>query len=551
MKRYRYFSLLLFVVVLLSIVCFHSSINLKDRVKPPSEMWGRHITLGITDYKKIPAINTEGTDTIALFADENGFQRVVVDGKGFIVDKKTVSIKDYRPDRLVKYQLKSNKLFWTENYDLFYTELGNGEPTKKKLLSDIVDFELVDTGGGIAIAAASNNSIALYEFSDNGLTKPAAEAQTKGMVYINAIKDSKNNFYIAGVSRNSPTEYGLMLWSYDSQTGRLIERIEPALIENNTTTREGSNSINNLELGIDEKNIYIFYEIGKASSQGMVARTYMGRIPTDSKNVERLTFERLKLDDADEGKETYISSLRCLDGESDKLSVIITTPIKTSVRREGSELVYLIIKDGKVVYKSTATNTGQWNSLTSINKLGDQLVATFLQTKGGNQYEVNLTSTAEGYKGNINRVTASDIKYSVMDTVGAYVFSFFVIFINLITVSLVLLWAISVDFFEWKFFFRNPLITFRIGALAETFLMYFSIRRIYRNAESVTFMPDILKHGLSPIVILLITAAISYIIVRLYKKSKSELSSFQELALFVLVHNIFVYFLYTAYIARF
>jgi hypothetical protein len=145
MKRYGYLALILFLVVLLSIVCFHTSVNLKERVSPPSEMWGRNITLGITNYKKAPGIYTKGTDVIAIFADENGFQRVAIDKKGFITEKRPVSIKDYRSDRLVKYQVVSDKLFWTENYDLFYADLGNSKPAKKKLLSDIVDFELVDT----------------------------------------------------------------------------------------------------------------------------------------------------------------------------------------------------------------------------------------------------------------------------------------------------------------------------------------------------------------------------------------------------------------------
>lgn len=551
MKKFGYLSLLLFVVGLLSIIIFHSSINLKERVKPPSEMWGRHVSLGITDYKKAPSISAEGKNIIVLFADEKGFQRVVVDGKGAIADKKAVNIKDYMPARLVKYRLIANKLFWTENYDLFYADLENSEPVKNKLLADILDFDLLDTGDGIVIAAAAKNSIALYDFSDNGLVKPAAEASVKGVAYINAAKDSKDHLYIVGVSSKSSSDYGLMLWSYDSSAGKLIERIEPVLIDNYTTSREGSNSINNLELGIDRKDIYVFYEVGKASSQGMVARTYMGCVPKDSKSVEKLSFERLRLGDGSEKEDIYISSLKCLEGESDKLGMIITTPIRTSVSREGSELVYLVVENGNVTEKSIATNTGQWNALATINKLGDQYTATFLQTKGGTQYTVNLTSTAEEYKTIINKTTMSDIKYSVMDTIGAYVFSVFTIFFNLLSVSFILLWPIAVDFFEWKFFFNNPLVTFRIGVLAETFMMYFGIARIYKNEQSVAFMPDILKNGLSAIGILLVTAAISYIIVRLYRKSREDLHSFPELGLFILIHNILVYFLYTAYIPKF
>lgn len=551
MKRHKYSALLLFITVLLAIVCFHSGMNLKERVAPPSEMWGRHISLGITNFKKTPGVFTEGKNTIVVFPDEKSFQRVEIDGKGFISDRRTIDIKDYIPARLVKYQIGAGKLFWTENYDLCYVDLESSPLIKQKLLSGILDFQLLENGSEIAIAASAKNSISLYDFSGNGLLKTRAEAQVKDITYINAAKDRNGYIYVAGVSRINPSEYELRLMSCDSSSDSLVERIEPVIIENLTTTREGSNSVNNLELGFDNRDIYLFYEIGKASSQGMVARTYMGRFPKASGRVEKLNFERLKLDSSNEKEETYISSLKCLQGDSDKLSMVMTTPIRTSVSREGSELVYLVMEDGNITFKRIASNTGQWNSFTTINKLGDQYIATFLQAIGGTSYIVNLTSTDEDYKTNINRTTMNDIKLSVMDTVGAYVFSFFAIFINLLTVSFILLWPIAVDFFEWRFFFNNPLVTFRIGALAETFLMYFSIARIYRNQEALTFMPAILKHGLSPVVMLLITAALSYIIVGLYRKSKVDLHSFPELGLFVLMHNIFVYFLYTAYIARF
>jgi hypothetical protein len=274
-------------------------------------------------------------------------------------------------------------------------------------------------------------------------------------------------------------------------------------------------------------------------------------VPKASEQIEKLSFERLRLDKDSADKDVFISSLRCVEGESGKLSMIVTTPIRTSIKKEGSELVYMEMEDGSVAYKSIATNTGQWNAIASITKLGDNYAATFLQAKGGSQYLVSLTSTAEEYRANINKTTMEDIKYSVLDTIGAYVISFFSIIANLIAVCFVLLWPLGVDFFEWKFFFRNPLITFRIGVLAETFLMYFSIRRIYANEESVAFMPEILQHGLTAAGILLATAAIAYIIVRLYRRSKSDSSNFAELGLFILIHNIFIYFLYTAYIVRF
>lgn len=551
MKRLKYSALLVFTAVLLSIVVFHSGMNLKERVKPPSEMWGRHLSIGITDFRKSPSVFTQGRKTIAIFADEKGFKWVEMDKSGLLTDEISFTIKDYVPERLVKYQSAGGTLFWTENYDLFYTELKAGELNKKQLLSGILDFQLVENNGSIAIAVSTNAGISLYGFEQSGAVKLLAEAQVKEASNIDAAMDGRGDIFIVGASRTSPTDYELRLFRYGQEAGSLAEMIETVRIENFSTTREGSNSMNNLELGLTDNDVYVFYEIGKYSSQGIVARTYIGHIPKASGKIESLKFERFNPEENSEGKETYIASLKCLDGESDRLSMVFTTPIRTSVSREGSEVVYAVMEDGKITYKSIATNTGQWNSFASIHKLEGQYVASFLQTIGGTRYIVNLTSTAEEYKANLNDTVMADIKASVMDTIGAYVFSFFAIFINLITVSFILLWPITVDFFEWKYFFNKPLLTFRLGVLAETLLMYFCVDRIYRNPESVAFMPEILKYGFSPVVILLATAAIAYLIVRMYRKSKRDLHSFTELALFTLIHNTFIYFLYTAYIARF
>ncbi|HYF75370.1 MAG TPA: hypothetical protein VD757_02180, partial [Candidatus Nitrosocosmicus sp.] len=551
MKRYGYLALLLFSAVLISIVCFHSWMNLQEIVAAPSEMWGRHMTIGVTEFKKSPTIYTKSKSIIAIFADEKGFNKVEVDGMGNIIAEKSINIEGYYPSRLIKYQAQGNKLFWTENYDLFCTELQEGKLNKKKLLSEVLDFQLVEQEAGTVAAVSTKAAVSLYSVSEQGTAIPIAEAQVNDAAYISAAVDSRGSIYIAGASRTSPTDYELRLFMYDPAVPGLVERTEPVMIENYSTSREGSNSMNNLELGFDRDNVYVFYEIGKSSSQGLVARTYIGRIPRASGKLEKLVFERFKLEEGSKDTETYISSLKCLDNSGDDLSMIMTTPVRTSVKREGSELVYAAMEDGKLAYKSIATNTGQWNSFTGITRLEDQYVASFLQTIGGTSYIVNLTSTGEEYKANHNKTTMADIKASAMGTIGAYVFSIFTIFINLLIVAFILLWPISVDFFEWKYFFKNPLITFRIGAFAETFMMYFSIARIYRNAESVTFMPEILKHGLTPLGVLLVTAGLSYYILRLYRKSKSDLHSFTELALFILIHNIFVYFLYTAYIARF
>lgn len=551
MKKYKLMAFSLFIVVMLSIITFHSSINVVERVTPPSAMWARHISVGVTDFRKAPSSFAEGDKLGIIFADEKGFKKVLVDKKGSIVESKTIQIKDYRPTKLVKYQSSGNQLFWTENYDLYCADITNASPSKTLLLSEILDYFPISYGNKTLIAVAAKDTLSLYSFSDGAISKLSEDVKVKDIYYIAAARDKNGDMYVVAVSKNSPTEYGLRLFSYGKGEGKAVERITPAAIENISTTREGSNSMNNLQVAFDDKDIYVFYEIGKSSSQGMVARTYMGRVSRDSEGKPAIDFSRLNLNNNEEAKETYISSLDCLDGVSDKVDAIIITPVRTSIKREGSEIMFISIDDGKVVEKSVASNTGEWNRFAELEKVDGEYMAAFLQTLGGIHYKINVAGTGIEFKNNLNKTTFTDIKYSVMDTVGGYVFSFFPIFINLLITAPILLWPIAVDFFEWNVFFRNPLLTLNVGVAAETAAMGYSISRIYLNKESVAYMPALLRHPASPFAALLLTACISYIFIRLFRRSKTDLHSFPELALFMLVHNIIVYFLYTAYIARF
>jgi len=551
MKKYKIMAFSVFFVVILSIVIFHTTMNVIEIVQPPSEMWGRHINAGTTEFRKAPSVFEESGNLVIIYADKTGFRKLAIDNTGTVVETGYITIENYKPDKLVKYQSIGKELFWTENYDLYFADTTIQNAPKKKLLEEVLDYHIVKTENGIFIAAASKDTLSLYSFADGAITKTAEDVEMKDIFYITAAKDKGNELYIAAASINSPVELGLRLFSYESTAGKLAERIDPVSIDNMSTTREGSNSMNNLQIAFDDKDIYVFYEIGKSSSQGMVARTYMGRLAKNEGEKDVISFERLKLNNEDDNTETYISSLKCVEEVSDKVKAVIITPVRTSIKREGSEIMYIEIDDGSVVYKSLASNTGQWNRFASINSIGDEYMAVFLQTMGGTNYKVNVTSTGVEYKNAMNKTNLRDIKLGAMDTVGGYVFSFFTIFINLLMTAPILLWPIAVDFFEWKLFFYNPLITLNIGAAMETLCMYAAIKRIYANTTSVAYMPMILSQPWSPFAVLLITTLLSYIFIRLYRKGKPDLNSFPELALFIFVHNIMVYFLYTAYIARF
>lgn len=551
MKKYKLLSFSLLILVILSIITFHSVMNLIEIITPPSDMWARHSPVGVTDFRKSPSVNTAGNNLIIIYAEGEGFHKMVVDSTGIAVDSRIILIEDYLPERLVKYQSVGDMIFWTENYDLYYADLKADKPSKKMLIEGVLDYQLVGNGSKTFIAAVEKDALSLYSFSGDSISKVSEDISFENISYVAASKDKDDIVYITGVSSDSPTEFGLRLFSYEDGTEKLRERIIPFTIKNITTSREGSNSLNNLQVGLDDKDIYIFYELGKSSSQGVVARTFMGRIPKTSENIVTADFKRLGLDDDAEDSDTYISSLECLKEVSDQIEAVFITPVRTSVKKEGTELVFIKIDQGQIIDKHIASSTGEWNRFASINKVRNGYMASFLQTMGGTKYTINVTGTTESFKDNHNRITLEDMKRSLMDTAGGYVFAFFPIFVNLLIMSPVLLWPIAVDFFEWKTFFRNPLLTLNIGVAAELIVMYFSIRRIYSNTTALEFMPELIKHPAVPLTVLFLTGLTAYAFIRIYRKSKKDFGSFPELALYMLIHNIIVYFLYSEYIAGF
>ena len=120
-------------------------------------------------------------------------------------------------------------------------------------------------------------------------------------------------------------------------------------------------------------------------------------------------------------------------------------------------------------------------------------------------------------------------------------------YFNLLIMAPVLFF-IAVDFLMETF--RNPAY-FEYYVAAELIVMYFSIRRIYSNTTALEFMPELIKHPAVPLTVLFLTGLTAYAFIRIYRKSKKDFGSFPELALYMLIHNIIVYFLYSEYIAGF
>ncbi len=551
MKKFKWVSLFLFLVALLAILCFHSRFDLIDRITPPSEMWGRHGQAGITVFKKDPVVFAENGMLHILYGDEADFQHAVLDEAGELTAAEPLGISGYNREKLVKYQGTSKLLLWTENYDLYASAYRDKEKTRRKVASNINDFHLFKSGNALYLAVAEKEKLELYQIKDGVIETLSEYNVNESLKYVTGCGDNKGGVYLLTAAALSPTEYGMRVLGYDSRSGKLYERTQPVIIENNYTTREGSNSINNLKIALDDEDIYIFYEIGKMSGQGMVARTYMGRLPQNLDGVQTLKFERLKLEMQADEPEPFLSTLSLVKEQGEVLTAIVAAPARRLGEDEGSELVYITIDKGVVLEEVLATNTRRWCSNAQIERVGDTYAASFLRTLGDSKYQVGITSSGETYKNRYNKTTKEDVINTLMEVAAAYMFVFFPVFINLLVTAPILFWPICVDFFEWKYFFDRPNLTYRIGIVLEGLVMVYSMLNIYKNPESVSFMPAILTFPGAPFFYLLLTFGTTYGILHFYRKGSRDMHPLPELGLFLLIHNTLMYFLYSVYMVRF
>lgn len=548
MRKYKWAAAGVFILALLGIVALHSYFNLMERISPPSEMWGRDKLIGVTTFNKEPVTAYDGKDINVIYAENQSFKRAIIDNNGVLKETREFGINGYDPEKLMKYQGNSNCLLMLEDFNLYYIDIRENKAVmdRKKLLSGILGFELLQSGENNYVAAYDKAAITIYELKDGALSKLSDALPANNIKYVSLKLEAGGSFHMAYIEELKSLDYNLVYQTFNPASKQWMPKIKPYIIENLS-----SYNLNNLQLCLDDEDAYLFYELYKTTPKGMVAQTYFTRIPKGSASGEDPVFSILNPDEEQYAGTAYISSLKCIADSNDKLQLIMTTPIKTSLKREGNELMYAVMDKGKIIEKQIASNTGQWNNDVMFSKYGGQYFAFFMQTMGRAQYEIRMTSSGEQYKLTANKITREDISSAVRDTLSGYIFALLPIFIGLLIMVPALLWPIAVDFFEWKRFYYNENLTFNVGAAIELIFMFFNISIIYANSDALQYMPGILKFAGAKYLYLLLTFAIAYAISWLNRKSKKEAHIFVQMLSFVIIHLILIYFLFAKYIAGF
>ncbi|MFZ5354069.1 MAG: hypothetical protein ACOZCL_15295 [Bacillota bacterium] len=556
------FIISLFLIIFM-IVSFHIFYDIKESTSKPSEGWGRDITVkNEVPYKKSPAVKMSENTSDILIANENGFERISIDrktGKHSIVP---LMIKGIEINKLASFQWADDFIAWSENFDLFFSSLGeNGSYSEKKLvLNDVYDFQIIKNLDSYLIAAASKTGVKLLKYSDGAFSSYGEEFPFENAKGVSAVSDDSGVVYLAAYKDMNGVLFPLKYLKYKDESWEALSHD----IKNNN---DASWSVQDIEIGIDDNDVYIFYTM---KSWGK-SKTYYCTAPINS-TVNELNFSRLYLSENEhelqdtnsneivscyapaEGQiqdrtglsSEYNSNLYCIKQAGEKLKVITVSNTENIKKQERFTIYTLTLENGIVERKEKAVNNKPWVSLFGVSSLDDDLSIAFLTSAGIAKSDVSYTENGSEFVEMVSKSRLSDLVASCMNLFPKYLLGLFLGLLKSVMFFPALFWILAVEYFNIKKFGKNPNMVFYIS-IAVYLIIKLLTMNVYYSTDAMLVMPSILKFSNSPYFFGTGTLLISFILFRLLKKINVNIGIIIAFLSFALIDISLTSLLYAPY----
>lgn len=533
-------SLCLFFAVIVSL---HSYGNLKNITQPVSDMWGRNTSLGAKDlFKKQPSIIVNEKYTDVLTANKINFTQIRIDRETRETTKETINLKGVESYRVQKFEWDANNIYFIESNSLYFTTKNpsGGYLAKIKISDEVKDFELLNSKDEVMLAVAQNDGVVLYRMSDKGFLQYGTKFEIDKISNLAAVQDKKGIIHIAAYAKASAIDFPIYyIVMQDEKWSLLGSVIERSLSE--------SWNINDIDIGIDDTDAYIFYEMIKWDKFGSSAKVHNAVIPLYSGNVD-LKFNRFYISEADsKNLDSYANEPRLIKDQSDQVKLTIVKDTYDKKYSNGFSGYYVTMDNGKVVSSTRATSNQRLISNTANGNYKDDNIFIYLDAAGGFDYEAFYTETGKAYYDNAIKSTKEDITVAIMETIPAYVSTIIITFIKLMIYFPVILWFLVVEFFEIKKLKDRPKLTYTIGFILYLIMKLFTFGNYY-TAISISQMPAILTFTGAKYFYAILVAVIALLIQKLLKKHNPEMHLIVEFLVFALIDIEFTNLLFAIYL---
>lgn len=541
-KRYYIAFILSLCLFFAMIVSVHSYYNLKSIIAPVSDAWGRTTSLGAKDlFKKQPSIIVNERYTDVLTANKVNFTHIRIDRLTRETTNATINLKDVESYRVQKFEWDVNNIYFIESNSLYFTTKNpaGGYSAKIKITDEVKDFDLLNTKGEVILAVAENDGVILYRLTEKGFLQYGTKFKIDKISNVAAIQDNKGIIHIAAYAEVNTTDFPVYYITLQDEKWSLIGSvIERSMSE--------SWSINGIDIGIDDTDAYIFYEMVKWDKFGSSAKTHNAVVPLYSDNVD-LKFNPFYLEEEDaKSSDSYMNEPRVIKDQTNQVKLTVVKDTYDKKYAYGFSGYYVTMDNGKVTSVTRATKNQRLTTNTANGYYNGDSVFINLDAAGGFNYEAFYTETGRAYYENAIKPTKEDISIAIMDTIPSYVSTFIISFIKLTLYFPVMLWFLVIEFFEIKKLKDRPKLTYSIG-----FILYLIMKMAtfgtYYTAMSISQMPPFLTFTGAKYFYAVLIAIIALLIQKLLKKHNPDMHLITEFIIFALIDIEFTNLIYAIY----
>jgi hypothetical protein len=541
-KRYYIAFILSLLLFFAAIVSLHSYYNLQRIIQPASDLWARTTSLGAADlFKKQPSVIVNDKYTDVLTANKSNFTHMRIDRMTRETTTETINLKGVESYKVQKFDWDEDNIYFIESNNLYFVTKNpdGGYSAKTKIEEEVKDFDIVNSKEEVILAAAQNDGIVLYRLISNGFQKYGTKYNIDKISNIAAVKDNKGIIHIAAYAEISAIDFPVYYLTLQDENWRLLGTVtERSMSE--------SWSINDIDIGIDDTDAYIFYEMVKWDKFGSSAKTHSAIVPLYTSKVD-LKFNRFYISQEDaKNSDAYLSEPQVVKEQDNKLRLTLVKDTYDKKYGSGFSGYYVTMDQGKVVEASRVTKNHRLISNTANRYFNGDGIFIFLDAAGGFNYEAFYTETGRAYYENSVKPTKDDMYVAVIDTIPGYVSTVIVSFIKLTLYFPVILWFLVIEFFEINKLRNKPKLTYTIG-----FILYLIMKvatfGTYYTALSVSQMPPMLTFTGAKYFYAVSFAFLALLIQKLLKKHNSEMHLITEFIIFALIDIEFTNLLYATY----
>jgi hypothetical protein len=542
-KNKYYIAFILSICVFFAaIISLHSYYNLKKIIQAPSDIWGRSTTLSAKDlFKKQPSIRMNEEYADILTANKSNFTHVKINRATRAVESELIALDGVETYKVEKFEWDENNIYFIESNKLYFAPKNSkgGFSDKIKISDDVSDFDILYTKEGVVVVAAQKSGVLLYRQTSSGFEQNEDIFKLEKIKGLSAVQDQKGIIHIAAYTEGKSTEYPVYYITMQNNEFNL----SASVIEKSISQ---SWNMNNIELGIDDTDVYIFYEMTKRDKFGIGAKVSYTSRPLYSDKMD-MEFSRFYLSKEDAANtNSFLSEITVIKSQEDKVKFTAVKDTSDTKNSEGFSAYYVTMDNNEIANITRVTkNESLIVDTASVDYKGDSIFV-YMNAAGGFNYEAFYTESSKRYLESSLQATGDDYLIALMETVPGYVSSLLVSLIKLTVFFPVIIWFLVVEFFEIKRLKDKQGLSFSIG-----FILYLIIKvatfNTYYTTLSISQMPPLLLFGGAKYFFAIGIAIISLLIQKLLKKHNPEMGLITEFIIFALIDIEFTNLLFATY----